>query len=59
VTTREKPPLSSAEANEAVRVRRLREDARRSLSVNLAETIALSHELIELSATTSRSKKRT
>jgi hypothetical protein len=48
VTTREKPPLSPAEANEAVRVRRLREDARRPLSVNLAETIALSHELIKM-----------
>jgi hypothetical protein len=31
-----------------VRVRRLREDARRPLSVNLAETIALSHELIKM-----------
>lgn len=38
---------SSAAAAEAVRVRRLREDARRPLSVNLAETIALSHELIK------------
>jgi hypothetical protein len=39
---------SGAEAAEAVRVRRLREDARRPLSVNLAETIALSHELIKM-----------
>jgi hypothetical protein len=39
---------SSAAAGEAVRVRRLREDARRPISVNLAETIALSHELIKM-----------
>ena len=38
----------AAERNEAERVRRLREDARRPLSVNLAETIALSHELMKL-----------
>ena len=31
---------------EAVRVQRLREDARRPISVNLAETIALSHKLM-------------
>jgi hypothetical protein len=36
----------SASAAEAVRVRRLREDARRPLSVNLAEGIALSHMLM-------------
>jgi hypothetical protein len=38
--------LTSAERNEAARIRRLRENARRSLSVNLAEGIALSHKLI-------------
>ena len=38
---------SPAETAEAVRVRRLREDARRPLGVNLAETIALSHALIK------------
>jgi hypothetical protein len=38
--------LSPAEAAEAVRVRRLREDARRPISVNLAEGIALSHKLM-------------
>ena len=38
----------AAERNEAERVRRLREDARRPLNVNLAETIALSHELMKL-----------
>lgn len=37
----------AAEA-EAVRIRRLREDAQRPISVNLAETIALSHELIKM-----------
>jgi len=38
---------SSAVASaEAVRTQRLREDARRSLSVNLAEGIALSHKLM-------------
>lgn len=35
-----------AEAAEAVRIRRLREDARRPISVNLAEGIALSHKLM-------------
>jgi hypothetical protein len=33
---------------EAVRIRRLREDARRPISVNLAETIALSHALLKM-----------
>jgi len=37
---------SAAAANEAVRRRRLREDARRGLSANLAEGIALSHQLM-------------
>jgi hypothetical protein len=45
-TPKERPV--AAVATEAVRVRRLREDARRPLSVNLAETIALSHELIKM-----------
>jgi hypothetical protein len=40
----------AAAANETTRLRRLREDARRPISVNLAETIALSHELIRLAA---------
>jgi hypothetical protein len=35
---------------EAVRVRRLREDAQRPMSVNLAETIALSHALLKMAA---------
>jgi hypothetical protein len=37
---------SSAEAAEAVRIRRLREDAQRPISVNLIEGIALSHKLM-------------
>jgi hypothetical protein len=39
---------AAAKTAEGVRVRRLREDARRPISVNLAETIALSHELIKM-----------
>jgi hypothetical protein len=46
VKRRETDILSPAETAEAVRVRRLREDARRPLSVNLAEGIALSHKLM-------------
>jgi hypothetical protein len=42
----EKTVPSAAETAEAVRVRRLREDARRPISVNLAEGIALSHTLM-------------
>jgi hypothetical protein len=41
---------AAAEAAEVVRVRRLREDAQRSISVNLAETIALSHALIKMAS---------
>ncbi len=43
---REAHTPSPAEAAEAVRVRRLREDARRPISVNLTEGIALSHKLM-------------
>jgi hypothetical protein len=40
-------PSKDAEAEaEAVRLRRLREDAQRPMSVNLAEGIALSHKLM-------------
>jgi hypothetical protein len=40
-------PRTPAEREmEAVRIERLREDARRPLSVNLEETIALSHFLL-------------
>jgi hypothetical protein len=38
--------ISPAAANAALRVRQLREDARRPISVNLAEGIALSHKLL-------------
>jgi hypothetical protein len=41
-----KHKASGSAANDAVRVRRLREDARRPISVNLAEGIALSHQLM-------------
>jgi len=43
---REKDTLSPTQTAEAVRIRRLREDASRPLSVNLAEGIALSHKLM-------------
>lgn len=41
-----KTTKDAATAAEAVRVRRLREDASRPMSVNLAEGIALSHKLM-------------
>jgi hypothetical protein len=40
------PKPSGPAANEAERVRRIREDARRPISVNLADGIALSHKLM-------------
>jgi hypothetical protein len=43
---RRSKPSKDAEA-EAVRLQRLQEDAQRPMSVNLAETIALSHQLLE------------
>lgn len=46
--SRKEPGSAAGAASEAIRVRRLREDARRPISVNLAETIALSHELIKM-----------
>jgi hypothetical protein len=39
-------PMSAADKAKAVRVQRLREDAQRPISVNLAEGIALSHKLL-------------
>jgi hypothetical protein len=42
-----KPPKDAAAEAEAVRLRRLREDAQRPMSVNLAEGIALSHKLMQ------------
>jgi len=43
-----KPSKNAADEAEAVRLHRLREDARRPMSVNLAETIALSHALLKM-----------
>jgi len=45
----------AATAAEEVRVRRLREDARRPMSVNLAEGIALSHQLMKFTGAARRS----
>jgi hypothetical protein len=44
----------AADNNEAERRRRLREDAQRSLSVNLAEGIALSHKLMSFTGAAHR-----
>jgi hypothetical protein len=46
VERRQKFSPSTATGTEAVRVQRLREDAQRPISVNLAEGIALSHKLM-------------
>jgi len=43
-----------AELAEAVRVKRLREDAKRPISVNLAETIELSHALLKMADASTR-----
>lgn len=42
-----KPSKDAAEEAEAVRLNRLRADAQRPMSVNLAEGIALSHKLMQ------------
>lgn len=42
------PSKNAAAEAEAVRLNRLREDAQRPMSVNLAETIALSHALLKM-----------
>jgi hypothetical protein len=49
--------ISSAGAAgaEVVRVQRLREDAQRPISINLAETIALSHKLMRFAGVARRS----
>ena len=44
---------AAAEA-EAIRLKRLREDARRPMSVNLAEGIALSHKLMRFAGSARR-----
>jgi hypothetical protein len=46
VERRDKASQAASADAEAVRVQRLREDARRPLSVNLSEGIALSHMLM-------------
>lgn len=46
---------SPAEKAEAVRVQRLREDAKRPMSVNLEETIALSHKLMRFAGSARKS----
>ena len=48
-------PMSAADKAEAVRVQRLREDAQRPMSVNLAEGIALSHKLMRFTGAARRS----
>jgi len=54
ITSVKRDASTAAEAAEAVRVARLREDARRPLSVNLAETIALSHALLKMAGAAQR-----
>jgi hypothetical protein len=44
-------PKGAAAAAEAVRVQRLRDDAQRPMSINLAEGIALSHKLMQFVGT--------
>lgn len=46
MSKREKPAPPAAAQAEAVRVQRLRADAQRPISVNLAEGIELSHKLM-------------
>lgn len=55
VEDREKAMSTAAANAEAVRVQRLREDAKRPMSVNLAETIALSHKLMQFAGSARRS----
>ena len=52
---REQKGLSPTEAAEAMRLQRIREDARRPISVNLAEGIALSHKLMRFSGAARKS----
>jgi hypothetical protein len=49
-----KASTDAAVAAEAVRVQRLQSDARRPMSVNLAETIALSHQLLQFAGAARR-----
>jgi hypothetical protein len=50
----EKASKDAAVAAEAVRVQRLRADAQRPMAVNLAETIALSHQLLQFAGAARR-----
>jgi hypothetical protein len=50
-----KAQSSPAAQAEAVRIQRLREDARRPISVNLAEGIALSHKLMRFTGAARKS----
>lgn len=43
-----KPSKDAAAEAETIRLGRLRDDAQRPISVNLAETIALSHALLKM-----------
>ena len=47
-------PKDAAAQAEAVRLQRLRADAQRPMSVNLAETIALSHALLKMAGAAQR-----
>jgi hypothetical protein len=49
-----KPSKDAAAEAEAVRLSRLRKDAQRPMNVNLAETIALSHQLLEFAGAARR-----
>ena len=48
--------MSCAERMEAARVRRIREDAKRPLSINLEEAIALSHALLKMQGAAKRAR---
>ncbi|HEX5525955.1 MAG TPA: hypothetical protein VFX44_02015 [Solirubrobacterales bacterium] len=52
---REQKSLSPAEATETVRRQRIRADAQRPISVNLAEGIALSHKLMRFAGAARKS----
>jgi hypothetical protein len=54
-TNANKKASDGAAAATAIRTRRLREDARRSVSVNLAEGIALSHKLMRFTGAARKS----
>jgi hypothetical protein len=49
-----KSPADAAGTAEAIRVQRLQSDAQRPMSVNLAETISLSHQLLQFAGAARR-----